>query len=342
MKTSSTPSVEVNKILQHAVDSIKLGVLDYKLSTETPENSTRCISAARNLFAGVLILFKFKIASLASTPEQAAELIYKTKEITPTLNEKGEIEWKPVIYNDTTIDTETIKSRLISLKIWHDWGAVKKLKDCRNNLEHLHPKHPVSEIQKFIADLFPLLRDFIKNEMTEPPGALLGDAWDTMLETHSFFENNKSEIRELWRPIQLSENAKKIFKQCKCENCESQLLAPHPDDVLNEVSTDDRDFRYECVACHYSASLIELIQEKFSELHETPFDPDPIVEECARCFVVLYHSYHGICHWCDFKPEVKYCACGAILQDHEIENGDKCDHCEELEDKFDEYEAHIR
>ena len=43
-------------ILQNAIDSIQLGIEDYELIKENPK---RLISCTRNLFSGILLLFKY-------------------------------------------------------------------------------------------------------------------------------------------------------------------------------------------------------------------------------------------------------------------------------------------
>lgn len=57
-------------ILQNAIDSIALGIEDYNSS-----DSRRLISCTRNLFAGILLLFKHKLAILS--PPGSDEVLIK-------------------------------------------------------------------------------------------------------------------------------------------------------------------------------------------------------------------------------------------------------------------------
>ena len=67
-KVKAMPEIQLDEILKNAVRSIQLGVEDYETSCVFEEDA-RAISAARNLYAGVLLLFKYKIATLAVSPD---------------------------------------------------------------------------------------------------------------------------------------------------------------------------------------------------------------------------------------------------------------------------------
>lgn len=50
-------------ILKNAVDSIALGLEDYETSI-AEEDERRIISCTRNIYAGILLLFKHKLSSI--------------------------------------------------------------------------------------------------------------------------------------------------------------------------------------------------------------------------------------------------------------------------------------
>ncbi|PYD84408.1 hypothetical protein DNF23_54715, partial [Pseudomonas syringae pv. pisi] len=85
MSGKRIPTLDKKKVLDNAVTSIQLGIEDYQLSQGKSGNPHRAVSAARNLFAGVLLLllFKYKISTLAESPEHAASLIYKARKFKP-------------------------------------------------------------------------------------------------------------------------------------------------------------------------------------------------------------------------------------------------------------------
>ncbi len=60
----------VNTLLNNAVISIRLGVEDFQ---KLKENPNRVISAVRNIYAGVLLLFKEKLYRLS--PQGSNEIL---------------------------------------------------------------------------------------------------------------------------------------------------------------------------------------------------------------------------------------------------------------------------
>ncbi|SPX11076.1 Uncharacterised protein [Escherichia coli] len=72
--------------------------LGLKISSypNNPDNSLRTLSSIRNLYAGLLLLFKYKIAKSVDTPEHAYVLIHNPpSKMLPHPDGKGGVEWKP-------------------------------------------------------------------------------------------------------------------------------------------------------------------------------------------------------------------------------------------------------
>lgn len=329
----AVPLLKIGEILKNAVSSIQLGIEDYEMSRASP---ARAISAARNIYSGVLLLFKYKIALLAKTPEQAIELIFKPISILPSIDDTGNICWSPIPHGRDTIDTSMIKARLESLSIYHDWKVITRLRDSRNALEHLHPTDPTSQIQVLIADLFPMLQKFITEELYEAPAALLGESWSIMLETHDFLQSNLSRIEQEWIALKLPDPALNLLKATECRACGSSLLQPCKADIDVGMSITVSDFRYECLACHQTESLIETLEESFALLHEPAFVSDidyMLVRECNVCYIRMFLIEDGSCHWCgaiDEWPKCQHCSrpVSAHVRYH---GGGLCDRCSEDE-----------
>jgi hypothetical protein len=280
-----------------------------------------------------LLLFKYKIASLASTPEQARDLIYVPGPILPVIEDDKTISWRPSPpESDNTINARQIKARLESLNVGHDWSVIEALTKCRNALEHLHPTDSTSGLQASIAALFPMLSRFIPLELNEHPAALLGDAWTVMLDTHELIEEAKISIKAAWEAIEYPVAALEFLGTCTCPACASPLLQPSGDDVKNGVPIDTTDFQYECFACHQRGSLIELLQDDFSSVHEDPFDEhDRSIGDCQYCYVRMYQRIEGMCYWCGRQTMWPKCAqCSQPISDHAAhEGGTLCDRCAE-------------
>lgn len=337
-KTKVSGQFEVAELRKNAVSSIQLGVEDFVISRDSPGKSARALSAARNIYAGVLLLFKYKIASLAKTPEQAQALIYTPRAVLPHFTDSGDIAWTPTLHARDTINTNMIKERLASLGIYHDWSALTPLQNARNALEHLHPTDPVSSIQASISALFPMLCRFITEELGEPPAALLGEAWPTMLATHDFFKTCEAQISQEWAALDYPLAAMEFMKECRCNACYSSLLKPLQEDIDNSVPIDTSDFRLECYSCNQIESAIQFLEENFSSLHEDPFDQSELerVQECELCLVRMYSITDSTCHWCGHETEWPKCArCDHPIAEHITEAGGRiCDRCSEDDWRF--------
>ena len=101
-------------ILQNAIDSIELGVEDYKIN-----QPKRLLSAVRNFYAGILLLFKHKLASMSHNDDEAL-----LKQRILPVEENGKIVWKGD--GKKTVDFQQIQERFESLGIKVDWKRLEK------------------------------------------------------------------------------------------------------------------------------------------------------------------------------------------------------------------------
>jgi hypothetical protein len=334
-KPKATPVIKLNELLENAINSIKLGIEDYELSA-TPGKESRAISAARNIYAGLLLLFKYRIGSLADTPEQLIELLYRPEKIQPVRNSSGFIEWRPTPHPKDTIDTGMIQSRLTGLGIYHDWNVVEKLRKCRNDLEHLHPKAPTTEIQRLIVDLFPMLQRFVHEELGQSPSELLEDAWESMVAVSSFYEETQKEALELWKAAGLPSEAWNFLSTCPCEACYSSLLQPLKSSIEARLAVDTQEFQYECISCKHTGSIVELFQTEFALSREDPFSETSLIRECNTCYIAAFSMTDEYCHWCGEYEKWPRCSiCNSPVSEHtQSAGGAWCDRCAADEDMF--------
>lgn len=335
-------TLDRDKVLKNAVTSITLGIEDYQLTLGKDGNPLRAVSAARNLFAGVLLLFKYKISTLADSPEEAALLIYKARKHVPHRSDDGKIVWRPEIEKNKTIDVADIELHFQGLGIETDWSAVRALQKCRNDLEHLHLKHPLEDIKKFLINLYPLLEDFITHQLQVNPASLLGETWEIMLKNHEFFASKKTKIHRQWVELRVPGHAYSLLTSCACNTCGSSLLAPVRRDVERGVPIDNIEFYCECITCGESSSWIELVSETLRLEKEDPYSEDVVITSCDSCGNPLFDMIEGHCHLCGYEQKPQVCTgCHRFLEGHETENGTLCDDCAEHVHFNDEYEPHI-
>ncbi len=108
-------------MLQNAVNSIRLGVEDFKTAAE---DEARALSSIRNLTAGLLLLFKVKLQALS--PPGSKEVLLRER-VTPIVGPDGETLW--VGSGTKTVDVASIISRLKGLGVDDvEWSLLETLR----------------------------------------------------------------------------------------------------------------------------------------------------------------------------------------------------------------------
>ncbi|MGK8855472.1 hypothetical protein [Pseudomonas aeruginosa] len=336
------PELDVHKLRENALTSIRLGVEDFERCSAGGDaaDPARALSSIRNLFAGALLLFKYKIATCADDPADAAALIFNPPEVLPHSDGNGGIEWVPVgKFKPTTIDVATIKKRFDAFEIEVDWDVVEKLQACRNHLEHLHPAHTLGEVADFVAELFPLLRDFIQIELNESPAEILGNTWNTMLLHHNFFIDNSHRCEQGWAEAGVPDEMVPWREACKCPACGSTLLAPVQDhlDAGETLEHDDEIFQATCVACGHTGLIVPLMMNELAKAHR--YDPrdgdEPTLEACVECGRNTFVIHEQRCLWCAAELEHTECEiCEELLRQEDQDNGGYCSYHAHAYEKF--------
>lgn len=334
--------LDAEKLKENALTSIRLGIEDFQRTMQTAEqggDQARALSAVRNLFAGILLLFKYKIAVSVADPDDAQALIFNPPEVMPQADGNGGVEWKPVgKFKKTTIDVATIKKRFEGFGIDVDWQAIEKMQECRNHLEHLHPANTLGEVAGFVADLFPLLREFIQTQLNEQPADVLATAWPVMLAHHEFFTNTMAKCVAAWGDAGVPELMQPWLDQCQCEECGSSLLSPSQEDIDDDASVkrQDESLKYVCVACGYSDLIAPLMIKELNDAYDYDVRDggEPGVESCNECArsTFLIHAQH--CLWCGAELDHEKCSlCEEPLRQDDQDNGGLCSYHAHVLDK---------
>lgn len=312
MTKTKQPTLDADKLLENAVTSIQLGIEDFQLSIKSVDehgNPARALSAVRNLYAGMLLLFKYKIADCVNTPEEAFKLIHNPPlKILPHPDGSGGVEWKPDgKFKSTTIDVPGIEERFNTFKIEVDWTSIKKLQNCRNHLEHLHPANTLGEVAGFVADLFPVLTNFVTYELKMSPQEMLGDSWGIMLNHEQFYNEKKCECDKSWEDAGIPAGMKKFKDDCTCVECGSSLIQASKE-CLEEgltVECDTEKFTYSCVTCGKSELFVPILFQAFEQeyFYWPPDGDEPTYEECEECGHETFVIHEQSCRWCNAELE---------------------------------------
>lgn len=198
----------MSPLLKNAVVSIQLGLED-----SASKDDRRIISAARNLYSGVLLLAKEVLRQLS--PPGSNDILIRTKK---KAVKEADGTVKLVGDGKKTIDRFEIEETFKQLQLAVDLSNLKRLADIRNDIEHMHPIHAPALIQEAIADAMPIIRDVIVNELHEKPSALLGqEAWDALLDQAKVFKAEQDFCRKSFDLIDWeSETLADSFTRFRC------------------------------------------------------------------------------------------------------------------------------
>jgi hypothetical protein len=307
----------LNKLFENAISSIIIGVEDY-FSNDTK----RIASCVRNLFSGILLLFKARLLDLS--PLGSNEVLIK-KVIIPKLI-GGQIVFEGK--GKQTIDVKEIQERFTSLGIKTNWSIIEKIQKERNYVEHYYASSNIDAIKSLIAKTCLIVNLFIKNEFKLNPMDLLGDTWVKMISIRNVYLKEKLDCgMKIDTMFPFEENQIQIIKNIYCKNCGSELLLP----VSSENDINNAMMR--CTICENTFKVMDMFEETIDHV----FDPDSFenakmgitnIKECPECSRYTFSEYENMCYFCTYEKEYIECErCSAELSLEEQECGGLCFYC---------------
>jgi ssDNA-binding Zn-finger/Zn-ribbon topoisomerase 1 len=305
------------KLLENAIKSIQLGIEDFENMDEK-----RIISSVRNLYAGILLLFKEKLLRLS--PKDSNEVLLKAKTLPKRVN--GLISFIGV--GKRTVNLKQIQEHFENLNINVDWKRVKRVSDIRNELEHYFSPENKASINEAVSKTFLIIRDFITHQLDENPLELLGqDCWSKLLTTSEVFEKEKEECKKTFDRIEWDSDAlTAALDDIYCDKCGSSLVIC----LKNDFNSLD-EIKFSCRSCgnnmEFSKVATTCIEKYFSFESYLVFDDgaDPVIENCPECNNLSFIIEEDRCAICGYVREYDFCSiCGSKLNIDEQNFGGLC------------------
>lgn len=313
----------MNPLLKNAIVSIQLGLEDF-----ASDDERRIISAARNLYSGVLLLAKEVLRQLS--PPGSNDILIRTKK-----KAVKQADGTVILVGDgkKTIDRFEIEETFKQLQLAVDLSNLKRLAEIRNDIEHMHPQRAPALIQEAIADAMPIIRDVIVKELHEEPSALLGQAaWDALLDQAKVFKAEQDACRKSFEAIDWeSDTLADAVKEFRCPNCSASLL--RNDNTDAKVPT---DLHLVCSRCGEEADHEAVIEAAIEEhlawdAHVAVKDgDDPPLENCPECGRETFIVSENHCANCSFELDERSCGvCGAqvTVDDYRYGTAGLCSYC---------------
>ncbi|WP_270382724.1 hypothetical protein [Acinetobacter guillouiae] len=296
-------------ILQNAIDSISLGIEDYEMATS---DTRRYISCTRNIFAGILLLFKHKLSELS--PTGSDEVLIKQK-IMPKMDINS-ISW--VGEGKKTVDVQGIQERFTSLGINVDWKRLKDTQNYRNNIEHYYATASSGSVQKMISDSFIVIVNFIKDHLEEDPRDLLGsDTYDVMRSIDEVYEADKAICIEKLKSLNyFTDTIYETLITTTCSECSSGLI------TSNEVDVDAYNTDYICRSCNLNFDYENLVTNAFEKKYavssrDIANGAEDTSCECPECDGYFFYD-EGVCICCGHEIILVCDVCDTAISPSEV------------------------
>ena len=291
----------MTNLFQNAINSIQLGVEDYKMNTPK-----RSISAVRNFYSGTLLLAKEVLCR--TVPNAKTDLVLAAK-YSLRMDGNGGVEIVPQGYK--TIDFEEIGKRFKSFGIPVDDKEMKILQGLqrvRNEIKHKYSELPHDSVNETIANVFPLVLKLLE-WCGEDPRDALGDAYPEMILIEEAYEREFAKCRSSFQNITFpfDELREHPFS---CSKCDSELVAQ-----TNATNTDHQSMRCKCKSCGEEMEAELAIESALSKKYwydsyeAAKQGLESVIEQCHECSLETYLLGKG-CVWCETKlGKCRLCEC---------------------------------
>lgn len=293
-------------IFNNAIDSITLGIEDFQ-----SRDARRLISSARNLYAGILLLFKSRLAELS--PANSDESLIKARVL--PVKSANTVYWKGL--GKKTVDAGQIKERFDSLGISADWARVNAVQDYRNNIEHYHDVKKLSQraVRKLIADCFIVISDFLRDESgADPLKVFEPEIWNTFVAEAEVYKKEKDScVKSIqatdWEFLLLES----VLLKATCPECGSGLLE------FSGKSRDRDEAIFKCRSCgktfDFRVMVEEALNQQFAEANYR-FEADgqyPVTIRCPACQLHTYLVEDNTCLVCEESSPTECALCGCTI-----------------------------
>ncbi len=310
----------MTQIFDNAVASLRLGIEDFETGKDD-----RMLSAARNYYAGLLLLAKECLVQEVPKAEAMDVIGAKFK---PKPDGEGGVVHVPAGY--TTVDLSQLKERFKDFGLKWPNVDIKKLQRFRNDVEHLHLNEPVGSLKEAIASSFPMIIDFFAILKKSPQPHLM-NAWDIVLSEHEAFVKAQAACVESLEKVEWPADVYRLDR-LSCPSCKSSLVGQKDVDNTNHqyvvgiCSQCDKEIDF--------SAMMHLIVEAsygYASFSIVVDGGEPPVTVCPECSEDMYvevddvsvcfncgESVAGTCAWCNEPVSVN---------DWYTDNSKLCSYC---------------
>ena len=307
-------------ILQNAIQAMECGIEDYSDGSDS-----RLKSSIRNVHAGVLLLFKEKLARLS--PAGSDEALIKQRVMPEIVG--SNIVWKGK--GKKTVDVQNIKERFDTLDISVDWSDFNAINRIRNEIEHYYTTANTNTIREALAKSFGITSDFLSGQLgIDPKTQFTENAWNVFIDVADVYDKERNNCIATHTNIDaysdyVEENADKL----SCSSCGSDLI---------NVKTNGSA---ECRSCSFTWDREELIVAVVKEASwgdnfmSVKDGGELATTHCPECGEESFIVDEMICASCGEQPQTECNRCSNDIPVEELDGSGYCGYCSHMMSKDD-------
>lgn len=318
---------DMSEIFGNAITSIVLGIEDFETG-----NDERMLSAARNYYAGLLLLAK---ECLVRTAPKADAMEIIGAKFKPKPDGDGDVEYEVEGY--ATVDLNQLKVRFKDFGLPWPKADINKLQRFRNDLEHYHLKEPVSALSEAIASSFPMVVDFF-NILDEEPQTELASVWKTILEQREAFEKVQKNCLDSLENVNWPADVSDLDRMA-CPNCGSSLVGQSDPDNENHEKVVGK-----CYQCGEEIDFEKMMVIVVTASYEgdayirVKEGLNSSIADCPECGAPAYVETGevSVCFVCgeSFADECARCGDGIDVNEYNFDHSGLCSYCAYISEKI--------
>lgn len=279
-------------IFDNAVRSIQIGLDDYLCED-------RLVSSVRNIYAGILLLFKHKLVLLSGSETNAALI---KQHVVPAIDSYGSVIWKGV--GNKTIDVAGIKSRFKSLGISVDWEVFDRISRHRNEIEHFFSSSSEDEVADLLADCFIVIGRFLSDHLNLDAKEVLGDeSWQILLHAYEMYEFEVENNARTISTLEFHHDViRTIFLNFRCIRCSSPLIKP------SQLGGEAEESSFCCAECDASYTYDDICNMGVPDFYISSFwsvfrEGEYPFSNCKECEQGLFLKEFRVCTACGLSGD---------------------------------------
>ena len=258
----------------------------------------RLVSCTRNLFAGIILLFKHKLAKLS--PPGSDKL--------PRRKQRG------------------ISGNYLTAYAASGGVLDPNENKYRNNIEHYYSSEPHNSIRSLITDCFIVIRNFVREHLKMDPLDLFGaDIWKVLTGIVEVYEEEKQECIKHIKSIECEHNKLEVsLIEYRCGECRSGLI-----DVTSQ-SSDIFNTKFKCRSCGKNWDFVSIVDQAIPEyfsiqnyLSVKDGGYPVTTATCPTCGLETYVFEEDKCLICGEMASLECQLCGELIMD----GGAFCSYC---------------